>query len=205
MEHQPEGNGWEPDAFAREHAKVFADELLTMVLDNDPNHRVPVASCTAVMEAVNKVLPVVLNFQYDVWPDLAEVLRANKTLGQVNRARAKLKREKALEARERHKLERQRELLKRDSDKVALIEHVERLEWRLNVDDKRFNEAYDAFKQFRTLFRELMPVIRKFPDCYRTFVQNMMENHDDVLKWLTEGRMRLSFENEGTSKLGYQT
>jgi len=189
----------------REHAKVFAEELKTLVIGEDPDHQVPLEAYNALIDSLIEVLPVILYCKYDVWAELPDLLSAQDVLRKVRKEQKKLCKEQIQLDGERLEIQQARELLKRDNDKAALIEHVEKLEWRLKVNDKRFDETYNAFKQFRTLFRELMPVIRKFPPCQKVFVQNMMENHNDVLNWLTSGGMRLSFESEGTPKPASRT
>jgi len=183
-----------------EKAQCFAEELKTLVLTSHPD----VAG--AILQALGEVLPHILWFNFDVEATIPDLLVANDVLKQVKKQRKKLRKERSQLDGERLELERGRELLKRDSSKKSLLEHVEKLEWQRKVDIKRFNEAYDAFKRFRTLFRELMPIIRKFPDCHKTFVENMMESHDDVLEWLLSKKWtRLSFETEGTSRLPSRT
>jgi hypothetical protein len=186
-----------------ENAQRFAEELKTLVLGT--TDEVSVEVNTAVMEALNEVIPVILLYKYDIMADIPDLLVAKDVLKQVKKERKKLRKQQTQLNSERLEIQRARELLKRDSDKAALLERVERLEWEKKVSVNRFNETYDAFKQFRTLFREIMPVIRKFPDCQEVFMQNMMKSHDDVLKWLTSGGMRLSFETEGTPRLGRRT
>ena len=189
----------------KEHAKVFAEELKTMVIGENPDHQVPLEAYNALIEALVEVLPVILYCKYDVWAELPDLLVAQDVLKKARKERKKLRKEQIQLDGERLEIQEARELLKRDNNKAALIEHIEKLEWKIKVDAKRFNEAYEAFQRFRTLFRELMPVIRKFPDCHQLFVQNMMENHNDVLNWLTSGGMRLSFESEGTPKPASRT
>jgi len=186
-----------------ENAKRFAEELKTLVLGT--TDQVSVEANTAILEALGEVVPVVLFYKYGIMADIPDLLTAKDVLRQVKKERKKLHKERTQLDSERQEIQGARELLKRDSDKAALIEHVEKLEWRLKVNDKRFDETYNAFKQFRTLFRELMPTIRKFPDCQKTFMQNMMENHNDVLNWLTSGGMRLSFETEDKPKIPSRT
>jgi len=186
-----------------ENAKRFAEELKTLVLGT--TDEVSVEVNTAVMEALNEVLPVILMYKYDIMADISDLLVAKDVLRQARKAREKLRKEQIQLDGERLEIRHARELLRRDSDKKSLLEYLEKLEWQMKVNTKRFNETYDSFKRFRTLFRELMPVIRKFPPCQQVFVQNMMENHDDVLNWLTSGGMRLSFETEDKPKLGYRT
>lgn len=175
----------------RENAGRFAEELKTLVITGHPDVNGP------ILEALGEVLPHILWFNYDVEATIPDLLAANDTLKQIKKQRKKLRKERSQLDGERLELERARELLKRDSDKKSLLEHIEKLEWQRKVNIKRFNETYDAFKRFRTLFRELMQVMRKFPGCQKVFVQNMMESHGDVLKWLTSRKMRLSFETEG--------
>jgi len=186
-----------------ENAQRFAEELKTLVLGT--TDEVSVEVNTAVLEALNEVVPVILFYKYDIMADIPDLLAAKDVLRQARKEREKLRKEQIQLDGERLEIQHARELLKRDSDKKSLLERVEKLEWRMKVDIKRFTETYDGFKQFRTLFRELMPVIRRFPPCQKAFVQNMMENHNDVLKWLTSGGMRLSFEAEGAYKPYCQT
>jgi len=183
----------------RENARNFAEELKTLALTGHPDVNGP------ILEALGEVMPSVLFYKYDIAADIPDLLSANDVLREVKKERKKLRKQQIQLDGERQEIQGARELLKRDSDKASLLEYIERLEWQAKVNAKRFSEAYNAFQQFRMLFRELMPVIRRFPDCYKVFVQNMMENHDDVLKWLTSGGMRLNFESEGTPKLGYRT
>jgi len=187
----------------KEHVQQFIEELKTLVLGT--TDQVSVEVNTAILEALNEVVPVVLFYKYDIMADIPDLLAAKDVLRQARKEREKLRKEQIQLDGERLEIQHARELLKRDSDKKSLLEHVEKLEWRMKVDIKRFTETYDGFKQFRTLFRELMPVIRRFPPCQKAFVQNMMENHNDVLKWLTSGGMRLSFEAEGAYKPYCQT
>ena len=186
-----------------ENAQRFAEELKTLVLGT--TDEVSVEVNTAILEALNEVIPVILFYKYDIMADIPDLLVAKDVLKQVKKERKKLRKEQIQLDGERLEIQRGWEELKRSSDKASLLEHVEKLEWEKKVSINRFNETYDAFKQFRTLFRELMPVIRRFPDCQKVFVQNMMENHNDVLKWLTSGGMRLSFETEDKPKLPSRT
>ena len=157
------------------------------------------------LEALNDVIPVVLFYKYDIAASVPDLLAANDVLHQVHEERRKLNDEEKKNATERADIAKEWERLKRDSDKASLLEHVERLKREQKINVGRFNEAYYAFKQFRMLFREIMPIMRRCPTCYKTVIQNMMESHDDVLNWLTSGKMRLSFEIEDTSKLVSRT
>jgi AcrR family transcriptional regulator len=187
-----------------ENAKRFAEELKTLVLGT--TDQVSVEVNTAILEALNEVVPVVLFYKYDIMADIPDLLAAKDVLRQARKEREKLHKEKTQLDSERLEIQHARELLKRDSDKKSLLEYLERLEWRRKVDTKRFNETYDALKRFRVTFRELWKIASKCPNCPKTFMQNMMASHGDILEWLTSGKYtRLSFETEGTPKLGHQT
>jgi AcrR family transcriptional regulator len=187
----------------KEHVQQFIEELKTLVLGT--TDQVSVEVNTAILEALNEVIPVVLFYKYDIMADIPDLLAAKDVLRQVKKERKKLRKEQIQLDGERNEIQQARELLKRDSDRAALLSHVEKLEWQIKVNTKRYDEVYGAFKKLRTLFWELMPVIRRFPPCQKVFVENMMQNHGDVLKWLTSGGMHLNFETEGTPKLGHQT
>ena len=183
-----------------EKAQCFAEELKTLALTGHPHVNGP------ILEALAEVLPLILWYNYDVEATIPDLLVANHTLKQVKKQRKKLRKQQTQLDGERLELESARELLNRDSSKKSLLEHIEKLEWQGKVNIKRFNETYEVLKRFRTLFRELMKVIRKFPDCHKTFVENMMESHNDVLEWLLSKKWtRLSFEAEGMSRLPSQT
>jgi len=188
-----------------ENAQRFAEELKILVLGT--TDEVSVEVNTAVMEALNEVLPVILMYKYDIMADISDLLVAKDVLRQARKAREKLRKEKTQMDGERVEIQRARELLKRDSDKAALLEHVRKLEWQVKVNIDHFNEAYEVLKRGRVVFRELWSVASTCPNCPSTFVRNMMVSHRDLLDWLTSGKyhMRLSFEPEGTPKLGYRT
>lgn len=188
-----------------ENAKRFAEELKTLVLGT--TDQVSVEVNTAILEALNEVVPVVLFYKYDIMADIPDLLAAKDVLRQARKAREKLRKEKTQMDGERVEIQRARELLKRDSDKAALLEHIRKLEWQVKVNIDHFNEAYEVLKRGRVVFRELWSVASKCPNCPSTFVRNMMVSHGDILKWLTSGKyhMRLSFEAEGTPRPGRQT
>jgi hypothetical protein len=159
------------------------------------------------LEALNDVIPAVLFYKYDVAASIPDLLAANDVLHQVHEERKKLNDEEKKNATERADIAKEWELLKRSSDKASLLEHVEKLEWQMKVNTKRFNETYDALKRGRVAFRELWSVAFKCGNCSEAFVRNMTVSHGDILEWLSSGKyhMRLSFEDEGTSRLGRQT
>lgn len=182
------------------NAQRFAEELKTLVLDSN------VEVCTAILEALNEILPHVLFYKYDVAADIPDLLSAKDILRQVRKERKKLRKQQNQLDDERQEIQRGRELLKRDSNKASLLEHVEKLEWQMKVNTKRFNEAYEALKRFRVLFRTLWSIASKCPNCPKTFMQKMMNSHGDVLEWLLSKKWtRLSFEAEGTARLRSQT
>jgi len=188
-----------------ENAQRFAEELKTLVLGT--TDEVSVEVNTAVMEALNEVIPVILLYKYDIMADIPDLLVAKDVLKQVKKERKKLRKQQIQLDGERLEIQHGWEELKRSSDKASLLEHVEKLEWEKKVSINRFNEAYEALKRSRVLFSELWSVASKCPNCPSTFVQNMTVSHRDILDWVTSGKyhMRLSFETEGTPKLGYRT
>jgi hypothetical protein len=183
-----------------EKAQCFAEELKTLVLDSN------IEVCTAILEALNEILPHVLFYKYDVAADIQDLLSAKDILRQVRKERKKLRKQQNQLDDERQEIQRGRELLKREGNKASLLEHVEKLEWQMKVNTKRFNEAYEALKRFRVLFRALWSIASKCPNCPKTFMQNMMESHGDVLEWLLSKKWtRLSFETEGRATLPSRT
>jgi len=189
----------------KEHVQQFIEELKTLVFGT--TDEVSVQANTAILEALNEVMPVVLFYKYDIMADIPDLLAAKDVLRQVKKERKKLHKERTQLDSERQEIQGARELLKRDNDKTALLEHVQKLEWQVKVKTDHFNEAYEVLKRGRVAFRELWSVASKCPNCPSTFVRNMMVSHGDILEWLISGKyhMRLSFEDEGTSKLGRQT
>ena len=184
----------------KENARNFAEELKTLALTGHPDVNGP------ILEALGEVMPSVLFYKYDIAASVPDLLAANDVLHQVHEERKKLTDEEKKNATERADIAKEWERLKRDSDKASLLEHVEKLEWQMKVGINRFNETYDALKRFRVTFRELWKIASKCPNCPETFMQNMMASHGDILEWITSGKYtRLSFETEGTSRLGRQT
>ena len=188
-----------------ENAQRFAEELKTLVLGT--TDQVSVEVNTAVLEALGEVVPVVLFYKYGIMADIPDLLSAKDVLKKVKKEQKKLRKEQIQLDGERLEIQRGWEELKRSSDKAALLEHVQKLEWQVKVKTDHFNEAYEVLKRGRVVFRELWSVASKCPNCPSTFVRNMMASHGDILEWLTSGKyhMRLSFESEGTPNLGHQT
>ncbi len=183
-----------------ENAQRFAEELKTLVFNSN------VEVNTAILEALNEVMPAILFYKYDIAADIPDLLSAKDVLKQVKKEQKKLRKEQIQLDGERLEIQHEWEEVKRDSDKASLLEHVEKLEWEKKVNTNRFNETYDALKRFRVLFRGLWSIASKCPNCPKTFMQNMMASRGDILEWLTSGKYtRLSFETEGTPKLGHQT
>ncbi|MCJ7632641.1 hypothetical protein MUP77_09655 [Candidatus Bathyarchaeota archaeon] len=184
----------------RENARKFAEEFKTLALTGHPDVNGP------ILEALGEVMPSVLFYKYDIAADIQDLLSANDVLHQVQEERKKLNDEEKKNATERADIAKEWERLKRDSDKASLLEHVEKLEWQRKVNTNRFNETYDALKRFRVTFRELWKIASKCPDCPKTFMQNMMASHGDILEWITSGKYtRLSFETEDKPRLPGRT
>jgi AcrR family transcriptional regulator len=169
------------------NAKQLANTVKELALDDDLEVN------SIFLEALNDVIPVVLFHKYGIAASVPDLLAAKDVLRQVDEERKKLDAEEKKNVAERVDIAEAWEKLKRDSDKASLLERVEKLEWEKKVNTNRFNETYEAFKRFRTLFRDVRPIMMKCPNCQEAFMQMMSQ--DDFFKWLQSMKWaRLSFE-----------
>jgi hypothetical protein len=182
------------EANIRENARLFIGELKALAWGDDPKCPVSVEVNTAILEELYEIIPMVLNFEHDVWIDVPALLRARRALLQDRKERKRLRAEASRERREREELERQRELLKRDSDRKALIELVDRLQRERKASNDQLNEAMYTVRRFRALFRDIA-MIFKCQKCGPAFVQSL--NHDGLYEWVQKREWRrLTFEED---------